>query len=386
VSNPQLNVALMAAAAIALGGVAYAQNVPAQFVVTGTAAEQIQDFNTVNLTTAERIAEACERLAAAERVAVTIHVLDHHGNDVYVHRMDGQGYLNIITAEMKARTALLGRQPTKIRMNRVLEAPEIEMQQIQLDMFPNSGGLPIVVGKQLIGAAGVGGSAPRVAEGWSDEICLHKAMTEVLGPQPPLAQDLPPRRPNPPPNPAPVPRFDLPQGVVPKSTLPAEFVVSGAPARNIFDAHQISGAAAKKIARTCRDWAAQRNASASIYILDTAGTLVHMERMDGQVRNNILTAKLKAETALKTRQPTSIRAAQLRNDPSGQPRQLVQFGFFADPGGLPIVVDGVMIGAIGVGGPGAAGGDEACAVAGLKAAFGDRVLVPTYPAAAARPG
>jgi uncharacterized protein GlcG (DUF336 family) len=271
-------------------------------------------------------------------------------------------------------------------MNRVLEAPEIELQQIQLGMFPNSGGLPLVINKQLIGAAGVGGSPPRVAEGWSDEICLHKAMTEVLGPQPPLGQDLPPRRPTPPANPAPVARFDLPQGVVPKSALPPEFVVSGAPARNIFDANQISGAAAKKIARACRDWAAQRDASASIYIIDTMGTLVHMERMDGQVRNNIRTAKLKAETALKTRQPTSIRAARLRNDPSDQVRQLVQFGFFPDPGGLPIVVDGEMIGAIGVGGPGAAGGDEACAVAGLKAAFGDRVLVPTYPAAPARPG
>lgn len=383
-NNRKLRLSLTAAGAIALGGVAYAQNVPAQFVVTGQAAEQIQDFTTVNLATAERIAEACGRLAAAEKVTITIHIVDHAGNDVYVHRMDGQGYINITTAEMKARTALNGRQPTKIRMNRVLEAPEIELQQIQLGMFPNSGGLPIVVNKQLIGAAGAGGSAPRVAEGWSDEICLHKAMTEVLGPQPPLVQDLPRRAPNPT-NPVPVARFDLPQGVVPKSTLPAEFVVSGAPARNIFDSDQISGAAAKKIARTCRDLAARDNRSASIYILDTAGTLVHMERMDGQVMNAIRTAKLKAETALKTRSPTSIRAAQLRNDPSGQLRQQVQFGFFADAGGLPIVVDGEMIGAIGVGGITGAG-DEACAVAGLKATFGDRVLVPTYPAAAARPG
>jgi uncharacterized protein GlcG (DUF336 family) len=376
----------MAAGTIALGSVAHAQNVPAQFVVSGQAAEQIQDFTTVNLATAERIAEACERLAAAENVSITVHVVDNDGNDVYVHRMDGQGYIQIMTAEMKARTAQAGRQPTKIRMNRVLEAPEAEFQQIQLGMFPNSGGLPIVVNKQLIGAAGAGGSAPRVTEGWSDEICLHKAMTEVLGPQPPLVQDLPRRQASPPVNPAPVPRFDLPQGVVPKSALPAEFVVSGPPSRNIFDANQISGAAAKKIARACRDWAAQRNVSASIYILDVFGMLVHMERMDGQVLNNIRTAKLKAQTALKTRQPTSIRAANLRNDPSGFPRQAVQFAFFADPGGLPIVVDGQLIGAIGVGGPGAAGGDEACAVAGLRAAFGDRVLVPTYPAAAARPG
>ena len=49
-----------------------AQNVPPQFVVSGKAAEQIQDFSTINLATAERIVEACEKLAAAENVAISI--------------------------------------------------------------------------------------------------------------------------------------------------------------------------------------------------------------------------------------------------------------------------------------------------------------------------
>jgi hypothetical protein len=47
------------------------------------------------------------------------------------------------------------------------------------------------------------------------------------------------------------------------------------------------------------------------------------------------------------------------------------------------VVDGQMIGAVGVGG-GAGGGDEACAIEGLKATFGDHVTLPLYPAAAGR--
>jgi uncharacterized protein GlcG (DUF336 family) len=202
-------------------------------------------------------------------------------------------------------------------------------------------------------------------------------LTEVLGPQPPLPQDIPrpPAAPNP--NPAPMPTFTVP---VPKSSLPPEFVVSGNAARNIFSGNQISGEAAKKIARTCRAWAAARNGAASIYIINTAGEHVHVERGDGQVFNNIRTARMKAETALKSREPTSIRAAALRNDPAGQPRWLVQFGFFTNSGGLPIVVDGEMIGAIGIGG-GAGGGDENCAIEGLKATFGDRVAVPVYPAA-----
>jgi hypothetical protein len=52
---------LLAAAAIALSGVASAQNLPTQFVVSGKAAETIQDFTTINLATAQRIAETCER-------------------------------------------------------------------------------------------------------------------------------------------------------------------------------------------------------------------------------------------------------------------------------------------------------------------------------------
>jgi hypothetical protein len=44
-----------------------------------------------------------------------------------------------------------------------------------------SGGLPIVVDDQLIGAVGVGG-------GNADEQCAYQALQKVLGPQPPLPQ------------------------------------------------------------------------------------------------------------------------------------------------------------------------------------------------------
>jgi uncharacterized protein GlcG (DUF336 family) len=362
---------------MSFAALAPAQNSTASFVIGGDAAKKIHDSTTINLATAERIAETCEDLARKEGVGISVYILDHDGNHVYMHRMDGQGYLNIVTAEMKARTALMTGAPSKALMNQVIQNPDAELQRIQIGLFPNSGGLPIIVNDQLIGAIGVGGSAPRVAQGWSDEICAHKALTAVLGPQPPLLEDLPAKPPVNRAN-APVPRFDLPQNVVPKSSLPPDFVVSGKSAASIFDGNQISGQAAKKIARTCRAWAAEKGGAASIYIIDTHGTFVHQERGDGQIYTNIHTAMLKAQTALQTRQPTSIRAAQLRNDPGGLPRQLVQFGFFTNAGGIPIVVDGEMIGSIGVGG-GAGGGDENCAIEGLKAAFGDRVLLPVYP-------
>src|SRR5437867_789836 len=218
---------------LALAVTASAQNAPSPFVISGETAKKIQDFTTINLATAERIAEACENAARKESVAVSIYILDNDGNHVYMHRMDGQGYLNIVTAEMKARTALMGREPSKNRMNRVNEDPTTELQQIQLGFCPNSGGLPIVVNDQLIGAISVGGSAPRVAQGWSDEICAHKALTEVLGPQPPLPEDLPRAAANR--GKAPVPAFELPQGKAPHSAQPPEYAVPGNAAATISD-------------------------------------------------------------------------------------------------------------------------------------------------------
>jgi glc operon protein GlcG len=379
--NVRMTAMALAAAAIALGTSVSAQNVPSQFVVSGKLAEQIQDFNTINLATAERIAETCEKLAAAENVAISIYVLDPDGNHVYMDRMDGQGYLNIITAEMKARTALAQRAPSKVVMNQVRQNPNTELQRIQLGLFANSGGLPVVINHQMIGVIGIGGSAPRVPV-WSDEICGHKAMQQVLGANnvAPLVEDLPNPQNAPPANAAPVPRFAT--TTTPKTSVSnPEWVVGGKGASNVYDGNQISLAAAKKIAKVCRDFAAGKNGSMSLYILDTFGEFVHMERMDGQVFNNIRTALMKAQTSLKTRVPTSVYTAQGRNNPAGQNRTIAQYDFFTNAGGLPIVVDGQMIGVVGVGGGAGGGGDENCAIEGLKATFGDHVTLPVYPQA-----
>jgi uncharacterized protein GlcG (DUF336 family) len=330
------------------------------------------------LATAERLANACEKAATTQGVEISVMILDKEGNQVYMDRMDGQGYLNVVTADMKARTALQIREPSKNVMNGAIQDPGEEFNDIQLGLFANSGGLPIVVNKQLIGVVGVGGSAPHPPV-WSDEICGHKALVEVIGPTvAPLVQDLS-QRPNPNHGNAPVPKFAA--STPPKSSVSADFVVGGKDAAGIFDGNQISLAAAKKIASACREWAAAKGDTMSLYVLDNAGEFVHMERMDGQIANNMHTALLSAQTALKMRQPTSIRAAQLQNDPSGLPRYSVFFNLFAVSGGIPIVVDGQMIGAVGVNGV-SGGQDEECAIAGLKAAFGDHATVPVYPAAA----
>ena len=112
---------------------------------------------------------------------------------VHVERMDGQVYNNIRTAMLKAQTALRTRQPTSINAAQLRNNPAgLPRSTMYYNFFTNSGGLPIVVnGNQFIGAIGVGGSAPMPGV-WSDEICAWRALTRVMGPQPPLLPDITP--------------------------------------------------------------------------------------------------------------------------------------------------------------------------------------------------
>jgi uncharacterized protein GlcG (DUF336 family) len=185
---------LVAASAVAVTAGASAQNVPEQFVVSGDAAREIMEFNQINMATARAIVDSCVAYAEQHGRTVSIHILDQFGNNVAMQRMDGQGWNNIRTAEMKARTALLTREASHARMNRSRNDPFYELYQVTAHgLFPNSGGLPIVVNDQLIGAVGVGGAAP--SPEFSDEMCAHRALTEVIGPQPPLLPVAPPRDP-----------------------------------------------------------------------------------------------------------------------------------------------------------------------------------------------
>ena len=177
---------LVAGAVLALAAGASAQVDP-RFVVTGPAAAEIGEMNMINGATAEAIAKACERMAVERGQSAAIVILDNFGNKVHQHRMDGAArYTAISTAELKAKTALLTRRPSSLRQANVQRDPVQAVREFGLGYFPTSGGLPIWAGNQIIGFIGVGGMNPRPPE-WSDEICAHKALEEVIGRQPPLS-------------------------------------------------------------------------------------------------------------------------------------------------------------------------------------------------------
>jgi uncharacterized protein GlcG (DUF336 family) len=179
---------LAASAIVALAAFSASAQVDPRFVITGPDAARNGELNMINAATAEAIVNACRRMAVERDLDTAIVVLDNFGNVVHQHRMDGASrYTAIHTAELKAETARLSRGPTVSRMNNVIRRPERAVREWNLGFFPNAGGLPIWVGEQIIGFIGVGGMAARPPE-WSDEICAHRAMEEVIGPQPALLE------------------------------------------------------------------------------------------------------------------------------------------------------------------------------------------------------
>ena len=182
----RFHLGLMAAAVMALGiSGAAAQGADPKFVVTGPAAKAMGEANQINGATAKAVAMACERMAAEKNQGAAIIILDNFGNVLHQHRMDmAARRTSIATAEMKARTALTTRRPTSQRQYNVERDPNLMGREFSMGYFPTGGGLPLWSRDQIFGFIGVGGMNP-TAE-WSDEICAHRALTEVLGTQPPL--------------------------------------------------------------------------------------------------------------------------------------------------------------------------------------------------------
>jgi glc operon protein GlcG len=174
----------LSAAVIALTDIdAAAQNID-KFVISGAAAKKAMTRE-ISADTAAKITQACLDYAKEHNIAVTVFILNPTGQIVHAHRMDGQVPINVETAELKAKSVLYTRDSTHARANMVSGNVALQMRWAPLGVFPTSGGLPIMVDDQMIGAIGVGGSN-------ADEECAYEALTKVVGPQPPLAPATPP--------------------------------------------------------------------------------------------------------------------------------------------------------------------------------------------------
>jgi glc operon protein GlcG len=124
----------------------------------------------------------------------------------------------------------------------------------------------------------------------------------------------------------------------------------------------ISSAGARALADACTAWAEQNKKIVAMAILDWGGNLIESHAMEGAPMNAIDTALLKAKSALRWRRPTSETNKMVRSGENLAPTFMHDF---PQPGALPIVINGEVVGAMGV----SSGDGEKCAQAAIDAVF-----------------
>ena len=146
---------------------------------------------------------------------------------------------------------------------------------------------------------------------------------------------------------------------------PAAHALAGQATRDIKptrDIKVISSAGARAMADACTAWGEQNKQVLAMAIIDWGGNLIEFHAMEGAAANAIETALLKAKSALRWRRATSETNRIVRTGENLAPTFMNDF---PQPGALPIMVDGQIIGAMGVSGA----DGEKCAQAAIDAVF-----------------
>lgn len=132
----------------------------------------------------------------------------------------------------------------------------------------------------------------------------------------------------------------------------------------VLPANNISLEAAKKVVAEAVACAKANNApGGAIAVVDAGGSLVYLERLDNTFAAAAEVATKKANTAALFKAPSS----KLENSINGGRQALITVGHTFLQGGIPILYQGQVIGAVGVSGSASAQQDEDMANAGAKA-------------------
>jgi len=124
---------------------------------------------------------------------------------------------------------------------------------------------------------------------------------------------------------------------------------------------------ATKAVQAAVDFCKKDGYRVSASVVDRAGVLRAMMRFDGAGPHTIESSRKKAFTSATLKRPTSDLADMIAKNPALQGLRDMDQNVLMLGGGLPIEMNGEMVGAIGVGGAPGAHLDDACAQAGLDA-------------------
>jgi len=104
---------------------------------------------------------------------------------------------------------------------------------------------------------------------------------------------------------------------------------------------------ARRITAAAQQTAAANHWNVVIAVVDDGGHLILLERMDGTQKGSVRVAEQKARTAMLFKRATKVFEDAVLQ---GRPNMMTMPDMIALEGGLPLLRDGVQVGAIGVSG------------------------------------
>ncbi len=132
-------------------------------------------------------------------------------------------------------------------------------------------------------------------------------------------------------------------------------------ADNTADRPVLTLAGARAVLAACESEAVRLGAGGAIAVVDDGGNLIAVHRLDGTFAAAARVSIGKARTAAIFRKPTREFEETIRN---GRTAMVAVEDFTPLQGGVPIVVNGHVVGAVGVSGAASAAQDEAIALVG----------------------
>lgn len=116
----------------------------------------------LSLEMAKKMADSAENIARQHNVKIVIAIMDNHGNLKYYRRMDGNNYVSVQMAQLKANTSASIAISTKDLAARNESLPNKPYSNVP-GIVLLEGGLPIITkdGEHL-GAIGISGANPEL--------------------------------------------------------------------------------------------------------------------------------------------------------------------------------------------------------------------------------
>jgi uncharacterized protein GlcG (DUF336 family) len=136
---------------------------------------QLATKKTLTLDAAKAMAAASLAEAKKNNWTMVICVVDDGGHVIYLEKMDGTQLGSIQVAQDKAATAVNFKRPTKALEDAVAGGRNAVLKLT--GAIPIEGGIPVMVGGEVIGAVGVsGGSSPQDAQVAAAGVKVGEAM------------------------------------------------------------------------------------------------------------------------------------------------------------------------------------------------------------------